>query len=190
MAADRVWCGYPRVSIFRVSGLVLVFRPRFSGSGLGLVSGSVSGFGFHPWISKINHLELKHMFYNMLMIICLLRLLNLLKVELWKYLLFVASCLYMWICVFIRGFRVSIRVSGIRGFGFGDGFPPESVSGSGSGFDFGFRFWVHGDSTRSEPDPLPSLQPYGRWLHESLSHLQCGERKDVKSYKRGCSGSL
>ena len=47
----------------------------------------------------------------------------------------------------------------IRGFGFGDGFPPESVSGSGSGsgFDFGFRFWVHGDSTRSEPDPLPFL---------------------------------
>ena len=65
-------------------------------------------------------------------------------------------------CIFICGFRVSIRVSGIRGFGFGDGFPPESVSGSGSGsgsgFDFGFRFWVHGDSTRSEPDPLPSLQ--------------------------------
>ena len=49
------------------------------------------------------------------------------------------------------------RVSGIHGFGFGDGFPPESVSGSGSGFDFGFRFWVHGDSTRSEPDPLPFL---------------------------------
>jgi hypothetical protein len=54
------------------------------------------------------------------------------------------------------GFRVSVRVSGIRGFGFGDGFPPESVFGSGLGFDFGFRFWVHGDSTRSEPDPLPS----------------------------------
>ena len=52
MAADRVRCGYPRVSVFRVSGLVLVFRPRFSGSGLGLVSGSVSGFGFHPWISN------------------------------------------------------------------------------------------------------------------------------------------
>ena len=56
-------------------------------------------------------------------------------------------------CIFIRGFRVSIRVSGIRGFGFGDGFLPESVSG----FDFGFWFWVHGDSTRSEPDPLPFL---------------------------------
>ena len=54
MAADRVRCGYPWVSVFRVSCLVLFFRPRFSGSGLGLglVSGSVSGFGFHPWISN------------------------------------------------------------------------------------------------------------------------------------------
>ena len=77
MAADRVRCGYPRVSVFRVSGLVLVFRPWFSGSGSGLVS----GFGFHPWISKINYLELKLMFYNILMITCLLRLLNLLKVD-------------------------------------------------------------------------------------------------------------
>ena len=45
------------------------------------------GFGFWfphvdiQWISEINYLELKLMFYNMLMIICLLRLLNLLKVE-------------------------------------------------------------------------------------------------------------
>ena len=52
MAADRVRCRYPQVSVFRVSDLVLVFRPRFSGSDLGLVSGSVSGFGFHPWISN------------------------------------------------------------------------------------------------------------------------------------------
>ena len=52
MAADRVRCGYPRVSVFRVLGLGLVFRPRFSSSGLGLISGSVSGFGFHPWISN------------------------------------------------------------------------------------------------------------------------------------------
>jgi len=37
---------------FWVSGLVLVFHPRFSGSGLGLVSGSISSFGFHPWISN------------------------------------------------------------------------------------------------------------------------------------------
>ena len=49
---DGSGSGSVRVSVFRVSGLVLVFRPRFSGSGLGLVSGSVSGFGFHPWISN------------------------------------------------------------------------------------------------------------------------------------------
>jgi hypothetical protein len=60
-------------------------------------------------------------------------------------------------CIFIRGFWVSVRVLGIRGFGFDDGFSPELIFGSGSGFDFGFRFWVHGDSTQSEPDPLPSL---------------------------------
>ena len=74
--------------------------------------------------------------------------------------IFIICCLlfvHVNMCIFIRGFRVSIRVSGIRGFGFGDGFPPESVSGLGSGFDFGFRFWVHGDFTRSEPGPLPSL---------------------------------
>jgi hypothetical protein len=42
------------------------------------------GFGFSPvdiqWISEINHLELKLMFYNMLIITCLLRLLNLFKI--------------------------------------------------------------------------------------------------------------
>ena len=72
--------------------------------------------------------------------------------------IFIICCLlfiYVNICIFICGFPVSILVSGIRGFGFGDRFPPESISGSG--FDFGFRFWVHGDSIRSEPDPLPSL---------------------------------
>jgi hypothetical protein len=55
------------------------------------------------------------------------------------------------------GFRVSIRVLGIRGFGFGDGLSLESVFGSGSGFDFGFQVWVHRDSTRSESATLPSL---------------------------------
>jgi hypothetical protein len=45
-------------------------------------------------------------------------------------------------------FRVSIRVSGIREFGFGDGFPPESVFGSGSGF--GFR------CTETPPNPNPT----------------------------------
>ena len=60
-------------------------------------------------------------------------------------------------CLYIRGFWITIRVSGIRGFSFGVEFPPETVSVLVSGFDFGFRFWVHGDSTRSKPDPLPSL---------------------------------
>jgi hypothetical protein len=52
MAADRVRGGYPRVSGPAGSGLGMIFRPRFSGSGSGLVSGSVSGLVFHPWISN------------------------------------------------------------------------------------------------------------------------------------------
>ena len=66
-------------------------RVARDGSGSGSVRVSAgfgfSGFGFWfppvdiQWISEINYLELKLMFYNMLMIICLLRLLNLLKVE-------------------------------------------------------------------------------------------------------------
>ena len=43
------------------------------------------GFWFPPvdiqWISEINHLKLKFIFYNMLMITLLLRLLNLWKVD-------------------------------------------------------------------------------------------------------------
>ena len=50
--SDRIQCGYSSVSVFQVSGLGLFFRPRFLSSGLGLVSGSVSGFGFYPWISN------------------------------------------------------------------------------------------------------------------------------------------
>ena len=57
-----------------------VFRFGFRfGFGLGF------GFWFPPvdiqWISEINHLKLKFIFYNMLMITLLLRLLNLLKVD-------------------------------------------------------------------------------------------------------------
>jgi hypothetical protein len=55
-------------------------------------------------------------------------------------------------CIFIRGFLVSIRVLDIRGFGFGDGFPPESVFGSGSGSGFGFGF----ECTETSPDPNPT----------------------------------
>ena len=83
-AADRVWCGYPRVSVFRVSGLVLVFRPRFSGSGLGLVSGSVSvlvSTRGYPMDIRNKSFGIKTHVYNILMITCLLRLLNLLKVD-------------------------------------------------------------------------------------------------------------
>jgi hypothetical protein len=40
--------GYPRVSGPAGLGLGMIFRPRFSGSGSGLVSGLV----FHPWISN------------------------------------------------------------------------------------------------------------------------------------------
>ena len=74
--------------------------------------------------------------------------------------IFIICCIlfiHVNMCLYIHGFGVSVRVSGIRGFGFGTKFSPESVSVLVSGFDFGFRFWVHGDSTRSKPDPLPSL---------------------------------
>ena len=61
---------------FGVGFLSTVFRFGF---GFGF------GFWFPPvdiqWISEINYLELKLMFYNMLMITCLLRLLNILKVD-------------------------------------------------------------------------------------------------------------
>jgi hypothetical protein len=57
------------------------FSPMVFGFGIGFGF----GFGFPPadiqWISKINHLELKLMFYNMLIITYLLRLLNLFKID-------------------------------------------------------------------------------------------------------------
>ena len=81
MATDQVWGGYPWVSGSAGSDLGMVFHSRFLGSGPRNQSGSVSGLVFHPWISEINHLELKLMFYNILIIICLLRLLNLFKVD-------------------------------------------------------------------------------------------------------------
>jgi len=103
--------------------------------------------------------------------------------------IFIICCLlfiHVNMCIFIHGFRVSIRVLGIREFGFGDGFPSESVSGSGSGFDFRFQFWVHGDSTRSEPDLLPSLVTVSGGRHYLLQSLLCvcwGESA------RGCQGA-
>ena len=62
--------------------------------------------------------------------------------------------LYIFNCN-ILGFR------GFAGFGFGDGFSPESIFGADSGFRFGFRFWVPRHSTRSEPTPLAFLPTRG-----------------------------
>ena len=61
------------------------FSPTIFGFGAPKPIGFGFGFGFPPvdiqWISEINYLELKLMFYNILIIICLLRLLNLFKVD-------------------------------------------------------------------------------------------------------------
>ena len=68
-----------------------------------------------------------------------------------------------------NGFRVS------AGFGFGDGFSPESVFGSGLGFKFGFRFWVPRHSTRPKPDLLPSL--FGDQVYNTSGHrVTCASR--------------
>ena len=75
----RVFAGFG----FSGFGFGVGFSPTVFRFGFGFGFGF--GFWFPPvdiqWISEINYLELKLMFYNMLMIICLLRLLNLLKVE-------------------------------------------------------------------------------------------------------------
>jgi hypothetical protein len=61
------------------------FSPTVFGFDFRFGIGFGFGFGFSPvdiqWISEINHLELKLMFYNMLIITCLLRLLNLFKID-------------------------------------------------------------------------------------------------------------
>ena len=77
----------------------------------------------------------------------------------------------------LGGFR------GSMGFGFGDGFSPESVFGADSGFRFGFRFWVPRHSTRSEPAPLPFL---------SVSVALVGEEKarKVSRYPTTSRGKL
>ena len=68
---------------FSSFGFGVGFSPTVFRFGFGFGFGF--GFWFPPvdiqWIFEINHLELKLMFYNMLMITCLLRLLNLLKVD-------------------------------------------------------------------------------------------------------------
>ena len=63
--------------------------------------------------------------------------------------IFIESPYFSYYVAIQSGFRISIRVLGIRGFGFGDGLSPESVFGAVSGFGFGFG------CTETPPDPNP-----------------------------------
>jgi hypothetical protein len=65
--------------------------------------------------------------------------------------IFIICCIlfiHVNMCLYIHGFRIIIQVSGIRGFGFGAEFLPESVSVLVSGFGFG--------CTETPPDPNPT----------------------------------
>ena len=96
----------------------------------------------------------------MLIITCLHGLLIFLKVDSWKYLLFVASYLYIWICVYLSagfGYPFGFRVS--AGLVLMMDFHPNRfwvrVRISISGFDFG--------CTETPPDPNPTrCHPYSR----------------------------
>ena len=80
-------------------------------------------------------------------------------------------------CISIRGFRVSIRVSGIHGFGFGDGFPPESVSGFGFG------------CTETPPDPNPTrCHPY-RWIDSNADIFTPQNTATQKFYTDGVNAN-
>jgi hypothetical protein len=91
--------------------------------------------------------------------------------------IFIICCLlfiHVNMCIFIRRFRVSIRVSGIRsGFGYPRVWFWWWISTRiGFRFGFEFQFWVHGDSTQSEPDLLPSLIKHKRsWYKKKCSEL-------------------
>ena len=85
---DGSGSGSVRVSAgfgFSGFGFEVGFSPTVFKFGFRFGFGFGFGFWFPPvdiqWIFEINHLELKLIFYNMLMITCLLRLLNLLKVD-------------------------------------------------------------------------------------------------------------
>ena len=73
--------GLGRISVGFGFGFGDGFSPTVFGFGAPKPIGFGFGFGFPPvdiqWISEINHLELKLMFYNMLIITYLLILLNL-----------------------------------------------------------------------------------------------------------------
>jgi hypothetical protein len=85
----------------------------------------------------------------------------------YNLLLVVYTCEYVYI-YYAHVYRKSLllllcchtkQVSGIRGFGFGDGLSSESVFDAVSGFYFGFQVWVrvHRDSIQSKTALLPSL---------------------------------
>ena len=87
MAMGRFRFGYPWVSGPGSSGFG--FGGSFSSTVFGFGAPKLIRFGFGfcfppvdiQWISEINYLELKFIFYNMIIIIYLLRLLNLFKVN-------------------------------------------------------------------------------------------------------------
>ena len=88
LARDGSGSGSVRVSAgfgFSGFGFGVGFSPTVFKFGFEFGFGFGLGFWFPPVhiqrIFEINHLELKLMFYNMLIINCLLRLLNLLKVD-------------------------------------------------------------------------------------------------------------
>jgi len=83
-------------------------------------------------------------------------------------------------CWFVKknsGFGLSVGFRVSAGFGFGHEFAPELEFGSGSSFKFGFQFWVPSHSTRTEPDPLPSLGGNHTWDERSLNRLRCKAQK-------------
>jgi hypothetical protein len=79
--SERIYAGFG----FCGFGFGDDFSPTVFGFSFRFGLGFGFGFGFPPvniqWISEINHLELKLMFYNMLIITCLLRLLTLFKID-------------------------------------------------------------------------------------------------------------
>ena len=107
--------------------------------------------------------------------------------------IFIICCLlfiHVNMCIFICGFRASFGFRVSAGLVLVMDFHPNRfrvrVRVSISGFDFGFRLWVHGDSTRSEPDLLPSLVTVSGGRHYLLQSLLCvcwGESA------RGCQGA-
>ena len=75
--------------------------------------------------------------------------------NIYYWLLLVYTCEYVYIYLRVSGIHSGF---GYPRFGFGDVFPPESVSGSDSDFDFGFGFRC----TETPPDPNLTRHSYSR----------------------------